>query len=167
MEKLDSDLGGMYQELAERFGALSRLFGELSSPDAAKELLDSLTLADMAKSFPQLVDIDIPLVGRCFWLRELIEHVIITPTGFVEVCRVRDNLTPSEIELYFSLAWRHRDRSLVGKQMAGAIHDTSRVVPPGPLLDDLKLNGLVTCKYEMTYDTSIKLVFSAPELVCI
>ena len=107
------------------------------------------------------------MVGKCFWLRQLIEQVIITPTGFVEVCRVRENLTPSEIGLYFSLAWQYRDRTLVGKQLAGAIHDTSRVVPPGPFLDELKVNGLVTCKYEMTYDTSIKLVFSNPEWVCI
>lgn len=167
MENPNSDLDGMYQELAERFGALSRLFGQLSSPDAAKELLDSLTLADVAKPFPQIVDIPIHMVGKCFWLRQLIEQVIITPTGFVEVCRVRDNLTPSEIEVYFPIAWRHRDRTLVGKQTAGAIHDTSRIVPPGPFLDELKVNGLVTCRYEMTYDTSIKLVFSNPELLCI
>jgi hypothetical protein len=166
MEKRDSNLDGMYQELAERFGALSRLFGELSSPDAAKELLDSLTLADVARPFPQIVDIDIPMVGKCFWLRQLIEHVVVTPTSSV-VCRVRDNLTSYEIGLYFSIAWRHRDRTVVGKQIAGAIHDTSREVPPGPFLDELKVNGLVTCKFETTYDTSTTLVFSNPERVCI
>lgn len=168
MEKRDSDLDGLYKELAGRFGALSGLFGELSSPSAVKELLDSLTLADAAKPFPRLVDrFDFPMIGKCFWLRELIEHVVKTFTGFVEECRVRDNLTPSEFGLYFSIAWRHRDRTLVGKQMAGAMHDTSRVVPPGPFLDELKANGLVTCKNEPTYNTSITFVFGPPEKICI
>jgi len=54
----------------------------------------------------------------------------------------------------------------VGKQ-AGAIHDSSRVVLPGPFLDELKLNGLVTCTVETIYDTSTTLVFSNPERVCI
>ena len=56
MEKRNSDLDGLYKELPGRFGALSGLFGELSSPAAVKELLDSLTLADAAKPFPRLVD---------------------------------------------------------------------------------------------------------------
>jgi hypothetical protein len=167
MEERDSNLDSMYQELAERFGALSRLFRELSSPDAVKELLDSLTLADVAKPFPQIVDINIHMVGKCFWLRELIEHVVTTPAGLVEECRVRDDLTPSEIGLYFSIAWRHRDRTLMGKQKGVVIHDTSRVVPAGPFLDELKANGLVTCTFEMTYNTSTTLVFSKPEHVCI
>ena len=165
MENRDSNLAGLYQELAERFGALSQLFDQLSSPEAAKELLNSLTLADVAKPFPQIVDINIPMFGKCLWLRQLIEHIISTPTSEV-VCRVRDNLTPYELELYFSIAWRHRDRTVVGKQKAGAIHDTSRVVSPGPFLDELKINGLVTCNYETTYNTSVTLVFSNPELVC-
>jgi hypothetical protein len=38
-------------------------------------------------------------------------------------------------------------------------HDTSREVPPGPFLDELKVNGLVTCKFETTYDTNTTLVF--------
>ena len=167
MEIRDLDLHGMYQDLADRFGALSRLFGELSSPDVTKELLDSLTLADGAKPFPKLVDINIPIVGKCFWLRELIEHVVTTPAGFVEECRVRDDLTPSEFGLYFSLAWRHRDPSLVGKQKGMAIRDTSAAIPAGPFLDALKANGLVTCKDVMTYNTSVTLVFGQPEKMCI
>jgi hypothetical protein len=165
MEKRGPDLHGMHQELAERFGALSRLFDRLSSPAAAKELLDSLTLADAAKPFPQVVDIDIPMIGKCYWLRELIEHVVTTPAGFVEECRVRDDLTPSESLLYFSIAWRYRDRTPVGRHMT--LHDTSRVVPPGPFLDELKANGLVTCTNVMTYNTTITLVLSKPESVCI
>ena len=167
MEKRDLDLHDMHQELAGRFAALSRLFGELSTPDATKELLDSLTLADGAKPFPRVVDVDIPMLGKCFWLWQLIEHVVVTPTGFVNVCRVRDNLTPGEIGLYFSIAWRHRDRTFVGKQTAVATYDTSRVIPPGPFLDELKANGLTSCKDEMTYDTSTQLVFANPEYLCL
>ena len=167
MEKRDPDLHGMHQDLADRFGALSRLFGELSSPAVAKELLDSLTLADGAKPFSKLVDINIPMVGKCFWLRELIEHVVTTPAGLVEECRVRDDLTPSELGLYFSIAWRHRDPTLVGKQKGATIHDTSAAVPPGPFLDALKADGLVTCNDVMTYNTSVTLVFGKPEKICI
>jgi hypothetical protein len=166
MEKCDPNLAGLYQELADRFGSLSRLFGELSSPDAAKELLDSLTLADASKAFPRYAGrLDFPMLEKCFWLRELIEHVAVTPVGFVEECRVRDNLTPSEVAVYFSIAWRHRDRTLVGRQRT--LHAANSVVPPGPFLDELKANGLVTCKNVMTYDTSVTLVFGPYERVCI
>jgi hypothetical protein len=166
MEQRDPSLEGMYQEVADRFGALSRLFGELSSPNAAKELLDSLTLADASKAFPRYADrLDFPMRDKCFWLRELIEHVVVTPAGFVEECRVRDNLTPSEATLYLRIAWRHRERTLVGSQ--GTLHDFSHGVPPGPFLDELKANGLVTCKNVMTYDTSVTMVFGPYQRVCI
>ena len=48
MEKHDSNLDGLHQDWAERFGALSRLFSQLSSPGAVRELLDGLTSQDGA-----------------------------------------------------------------------------------------------------------------------
>jgi len=41
MEKPDSELEGLYHEMAARFGALGQLFSQLSSPKAAKELFKS------------------------------------------------------------------------------------------------------------------------------
>ena len=161
MQKHESDLGGLYQELGKRFEALSELFGKLSSPSAAKELLDSLTLADAAKPFPKIVDIKIPMLGKCFWIREIIEHVVSTPAGFVEECRVRDNLTPSEADGYFSIAWRYRMEGTLVAIVYGA------AIPPGPFLDELKAKGLVTCENKMTDNTSVIGGFSPPSRVCI
>jgi len=45
----------------------------------------------------------------------------------------------------------------------------NRVIPPGPLLDELKANRLVTCDPpRQTFDTTLtNFVFSRPELVCV
>lgn len=161
MQKHDSDLGDLYQELGKRFEALSELFSKLGSPSAAKELIDSLTLADAAKPFPELVDMKISMLGKCFWIREIIEHIVSTPTGFIEECRVRDNLTPSERNIYFSIAWRYRKVGTLVTIVYGA------AIPPGAFLDELKANGLVTCENKMTYNTSVIGGFSPPSRVCI
>jgi len=169
MEKRDSSLNDVYQDLADRFGALGRLFTELSSPKATQELLNSLT-ADDAAAFNQLVDrVDIPLIGKCFWLQEIIERVVVTPAGVVEECWLRDDLTPDERLLYFLIAYRHRDEKPVAKSMEVTRQESlgRQVIPPGAFLDELKANGLVTCEMRMTYDTSTILVLGKPERICV
>lgn len=167
MEKRDSDLESLYQDLAYRFGALSRLFDQLSSPEAAQELLDSLTSGDAA-TFNRLIDsVDVPVLGKCFWVRDIIERIVVTPTGFVEECWLRDNLTEAERRLYLEIAFRHRQGTPVAQSMEVTISSGRSVIPPGPFLDELKANGLVACELRMTYDTSTTLVLSKPERVCI
>jgi hypothetical protein len=68
----------LYDELAGRFGNLSQLFSKLSSSKASQELLDNLTSGDTV-AFNQLIDsVDIPILGKCFWVREIIERVVVT-----------------------------------------------------------------------------------------
>jgi uncharacterized membrane protein YccC len=40
MEKGEANLDDLYQDLADRFRALSQLFDQLSSPESAQALLD-------------------------------------------------------------------------------------------------------------------------------
>ena len=66
MEKQESNLDGLHQDLAKRFGALSQLFGQLGSPRAVQELLDGLTSED-GVAFKQFVDrVDFPMLGKFF-----------------------------------------------------------------------------------------------------
>jgi hypothetical protein len=169
MEQSDPRLNEVFQDLAKRFGALSQLFGQLSSPEAARKLLDSLAGGNAA-AFNQIVDrVEIPVYGKCFWVQELIERVVMTPTGFVEECWLRENLTPAERSLYRIIAFRHSHETPVAKSMEVTLHERTghRVIPPGAFLDELKANGLVTCERRMTYDTSTILVLGRPERVCV
>lgn len=169
MEKRDSSLDELYQDLADRFGALGRLFTEISSPKTAQELLNSLATEDAA-AFNRLVDrVELPLLGKCFWVREIIERVVATPTGLVEDCWLRDDLTSDERSLYFLIALRYRQGTPIAGSMQVALQENlgRRVIPPGAFLDELKANGLVTCESRMTYDTSTILVLGKPERVCV
>lgn len=163
----NSNLDGFYSELANRFGALSRLFGQLSSPKATEELIDGLTSEEGA-AFRQFTDrLDIPILGKCFWVREIIERVVITPTGLVEECWLRDDLTRAELLLSLQIALRHRQLTPIARSMEVILYNGRAVIPPGAFLDELKANGLVTCEMRMTYDTSTRLALSKPEQVCI
>ena len=75
MEKHDSNIEHLYRDSAERFKALSRLFGQLGSAEAAQRLLESLISED-AKAFARLIEpVNIPDLsglGKCFWLRRLL-----------------------------------------------------------------------------------------------
>src|SRR3712207_9106280 len=78
----------------------SRLFDQLSSPEAAQELLDSLTSGDAA-TFNRLIDsVDVPVLGKCFWVRDIIERIVVTPTGFVEECRSEEHTSELQSRQY-------------------------------------------------------------------
>ena len=154
MEKHDSNLNHLYQDLAGRFKALSRLFGQLGSQEGAQRLLESLISGD-TEAFVRLIEPleipDFPQLGKCFWVREVVERVVVTPTGFVEECWLRDNLTPEERALYLQIAFRHRQGRPIGGAMEVTLRAGHSVIPPGPFLDELKANGLVACEQRMTY----------------
>ena len=169
MNKRDCSLDELYQDLADRFGAVGRLFIQLSSPKATQELLNSLGAGEAA-AFNRLIDgVELPLLGKCFWIREIIERVVVTPTGEVEDCWLRDNLTPDERLLYYLIAFRHSRVSPIANSMEVTLQEQIEryVIPPGAFLDELKANGLVTCERRMTYDTSTTLVLGRPERVCV
>jgi len=169
MDKPNSNLDGLYQELADRFGALSQFFGHLSSPKAAQELLDGLTSEDGA-AFNRLIDrIEIPMLGKCFWVLELVKKAVVTPTGWVQDCYLRDNLTSPESQTYLQILWRHfpGGRGSVAPPIV-TLQDGRHLITPGSFRDELKANGLVVCDpLRMTYDTGITVVFSKTETICV
>jgi hypothetical protein len=171
MNKSDFDLDSLYQDLAARFRALSGLFSLLGTQEAVQQLIENLVSGD-AEAFARLIEPveipNIPQLGKCFWLREIIERVTVTPT-LVEVCVLRDNLTPAERILYIQIARRYgaliplRDAELALWRLGEGPE-----IPPGPFLDELKANGLVTCKTEVKYDVSTTQgPFGKPQRVCI
>ena len=171
MEKGDANLDDLYQDLADRFRALSQLFGQLGSPESAQALVSSLISED-AVAFNRLVDrVDYPMrVGKCFWVKEIIEGIIGAPTGTVEECWLRDDLTSQELGLYLAIAWRHDILVAVEERPKLTLGDgriERIIIPPGPFLDELKANGLVTCASRLTYSPIYGLAAGKPERLCI
>jgi hypothetical protein len=168
MENRDANLDDLYQDLADRFRALSQLFGQLGSPESAQALLDTLISED-AVAFNRLVDrVDYPMrVGKCFWLKEIIESTIGGPAGTVEECWLRDDLTSQELGLYLAIAWRHNILVAVEERPKLTLEDRRIVIPPGPFLDELKANGLVTCELRITYSPIHGVAAGKPQRVCI
>ena len=170
MKKSEFNLDGLYQDLAGRFRALSGLFDQLGSQEAVQQLLENIISGD-AEAFSRIIEpveiSNIPQLGKCFWLKEIIERVIVTPT-LVEVCVLRDDLTPAERILYMQIAMLYgalillRDAELAMWKLG-----ESPGISPGPFLDELKANGLVTCKTEVKYDVSTTQGFGKPQRVCI
>jgi hypothetical protein len=167
MERGEANLDDLYQDLAHRFRALSRLFGQLGSPESAQALLDSLISED-GVAFNRFVDrVDYPMpIGKCFWLKEIIESTIGGPNGTVEECWLRDDLTSQERGLYLAIAWRHNILVALEERPKLTLEDRRVVIPPGPFLDELKANGLVTCEWRITY-SSIGVAAGKPQRVCI
>ena len=166
----DSDLEDLSREFADRFAALGRFFTELGSQESAQTMIDSLISGDAA-AFGKLVDsVDIPSfakVGKCFWLRQLIDHVVAAPY-LVEVCTLRDDLSRVERALYFSIARRHGAAILLSlDQKAITVIAAGVEIPPGPFLDELKANGLVTCTTQVKYDVTYSAPLGKWERVCI
>jgi hypothetical protein len=168
MKKDDLDLDSLYQDLAGRFRALSVLFSQLGSQDAVQQLLESLISGD-ADAFARLIEPveipNIPPLGKCFWLREIVERVAVTPT-LVEVCRLRQDLTPAERWLFIQIARRYGALILLVDPRLANLGEGPEI-PLGPFLDELRANGLVTCKPEVKYDVSTTPVLGKPERVCV
>jgi hypothetical protein len=170
MENRDANLDDLYQDLADRFRALSQLFGQLSSPESAQALLDSLISED-GVAFNRLVDrVDYPMrVGKCFWLKEIIESTVGGPNGTVEECWLRDDLTSQERALYLEIAWRHNILVAWEERPKLTLEDgriVRIVIPPGPFLDELKANGLVTCAERLTYSPIHGVAAGKPQRLC-
>src|SRR4051812_30009574 len=87
----------LHAELARRLAAVGKMFVDLGTEQGAAELLERL-VADDRSGFHELLDrYDLPIapLGKCVWVRELIDLVLTTPTE-TERCVVRSDLTPSQ-----------------------------------------------------------------------
>jgi hypothetical protein len=169
MDKRDPGLDDFHEELAQRFGAISRLFADLGTPGGAKDLLDRMMSEDPRALDPILdgVDLPIPMLGKCMWVREVLERVIHGPMHFETVCWVKDNLTPAEQLTYLQIWLRYRPwppQVATGTSTLVAGHV---VIPPGPFLDELKANGLTECDTVATQDSTLVPVLGRPERICV
>lgn len=171
MENKDSNIDDLYDHLVRRFRAVSKLFRKLGSEESVHELVDSLILRD-SDAFNRLIEnVDIPDLPpnlKCRLIHEWIEEVI-CDSYTVPVCRLRLDLTPDERLLYLSIAFRHRPLPPVTANTGIGITliGDNPEIPPGPFLDELKANNLVTCNDETKYDCKLELVFGPPEWVCV
>jgi len=171
MEKKDSNIDDLYDHLARRFRAVSKLFRKLGSEESVHELVDSLILRD-SDAFNRLIEnVDIPDLPpnlKCRLIQEWVEEATCDPYT-VKVCRLRLDLTPDERLLYLSIAFRHRPLPPVTANTGIGITliGDNPEIPPGPFLDELKANNLVICNDETKYDCKLWLVFGPPELVCV
>ena len=170
MENKDSNIDDLYHHLARRFRAVSQLFRKLGSEESVHQLLDSLILRD-PDAFNRLIETldipDLPPHLKCRLYREWIEQVICDPYT-VEICRLRLDLTADERLQYLLIAFRHRPLQPIATQPAIGISllGENPEIQPGPFLDELKANNLVTCNHETRYDCKLQLAFGPPEWVC-
>ena len=170
MENTDANLDDLYQDLARRFRAVSQFLGKLGSEESTRKLLDILIAKDAA-AFNRLfetMDIpDLPPDLKCIFYREVIE-IFLCDSYKVEVCRLRLDLTSNERVQYILIAMRHRPGQPMFTHTGTAIKVVGEnpEIPPGPFLDELKANNLVTCNWEKRLDCKLGQLLGPPEWIC-
>ena len=170
MENIDANLDDLYRDLARRFRAVSQFLGTLGSDEATRKLLDILISKD-ATAFNRLfetMDIpDLPQDLKCIFYREVIE-LFLCDSYKVEVCRLRLDLTSNERMQYILIAIRHRpgQPAFIHTGLGIEALGEDPEIPPGPFLDELKANNLVTCDWELKRDCKLGQLLGPPEWIC-
>jgi hypothetical protein len=140
MAELESDIERLHRDFGQRLRALGAMFSDLGTDEGAARLLRSL-VADDADEFHELIDRydlpDFPTLGRCVWVREVMDSVLLTP-NVDEVCTIASNLTPQQRLTLLAIARKHL--VLLIEPLEG------QAVAPGPFLDELKEHHLADCK---------------------
>ena len=145
--------------LATDFQAMQILSSRLSKPEEVGKLVDILAARD-AKAFNVWLDgLDLPVIDKCWWVQDKLEKTF-QKGEFQEVCRVRTDLTWSEIALYFRIAEEHRQAGTL--PMIGL----DGKVPPGPFLEDLRKHELVDCPREWVVTEVLRPVLGKPYQFC-
>ena len=154
----------LYQEMALRFEAVGRLFTKLGTPEHTKELLESIIRGDAGGFAKWTRELEIPVLGKCLWLRDLVEVTVSGPPTIITECWIRDDLTFEERILLWQIARRHRQFSVASGHGFGVAPPP---IPAGPYLDELTANNLVRCETRTVSDTITTLVLGRPERVCV
>src|SRR6266536_5419894 len=98
MTEIEPDIERLHQGFADRLRALGVMFTNLGTEEGAERLLGSL-VADDAGEFHELIDgydlPDFPILGKCVWVREVLDSVLITP-NVEETCTILTTLTPQQ-----------------------------------------------------------------------
>lgn len=165
IEKLRGELAPI---LADRFGALGKFFSSIANPEDAGRVLETMIGGDNA-AFAALVDRlpltappEWPKLGKCIWLREIIEQTLEEPE-IVRGFALKENMNREERFRYL-LVLRRCQRSLDTFQTTEN-PDGRWIVAPGPCLDLLKAEGLVE-EVEWKLERVIK-VPGQPVLICL
>lgn len=170
MGNKDSNIDDLYRHLARRFKAVSKLFRKLGSDEIVHQLLESFVLRD-SDAFNRLIEgVDIPDLPphlKCVLIQEWVEQLVCDPYT-ADVCRLRLDLTPDERLQYLLIAFRHRPRPPVTAttEIGITLIGDNPEIPPGPFLDELRANNLVTCQRETKYDCKIRPGLGPPQWVC-
>ena len=133
-------------------GALADLLKRGHRPALARALLASLLAGD-GETFREVLRASDPsLPGECGWLRDAVEKIVGT-VEFRHVCRLRTDLTAGERALFVRLLLRHRQEghALPLANTGGDPYQEVALGPaisPGPFLDVLRDEGLVSCSDE-------------------
>lgn len=154
-------------DFAARVGALADLLQRWRRPALARTVLAALLDGD-GDTFRELLrDFDPPLAGKCWWLRDVVQ-TIVADVEFRSVWRLRSDLSAGERRIYLRIALQHRHGGVAppcgardGPQAAGL------PVTPGPFLDALCAEGLVTCVEEPVQAAGLQQVLARPVFVCV
>jgi hypothetical protein len=135
---------------AERFKAFSELFAQFSTPESVQELF-TLRASGDPEAFRQITDrFDLPVYGGCVIVREVLDTAMAVAVE-VEVCRIKENLTLAQLMQAARIISRYQSPTIVpsnGSLPALVLVQSDEKIDPGPLLDELKAAGLVTCATE-------------------
>jgi hypothetical protein len=139
-----------YDELAGRFQALGKFFGDVGSRDSAQRVFEGL-FSSGGKDFREMADlVNIPGMDgtqKYHWLKDVV-GAIYTKVVPVRVCYLRQNLSNEERLQYRMIVLSHLGEEDVSvKQYAPSpfLTPTRPVIPPGPFLNDLEAANLVEC----------------------
>lgn len=160
-------------DVAVRFGALADLFTSWREPKVARQVVDSLLAAD-GNSFRGLFDnFELPMLGVCPWIREVIEVVVAT-IETVTVWRLRTNLTPAEKQLYLMLALQFRQSNGTsphvissGQMLITNPPGPGPLIPSGLFLNALIAAGLVVSSEEAVENAGLQQVLAPWGRVCV
>jgi hypothetical protein len=132
-------------DFAARCEAASGFLGQFSTYEPARALIDSLLGSD-AERFNRFLDgfdvPEFPPLEKCYWIREVIDTVgmdYVTVTEWF----LRDDLSPEERVLYFTIALRYRQAVPFEEEGGVSQQIGTGPIPEGPFLEELKANNLV------------------------
>lgn len=150
----------VYEELAGRFLALSKLFHQLGEPKNTQRLLESMVVGEpqVFHEFVEQLDFPFPPLGKCPWLQDVISRVICT-TDVITEYWVRAPLTRAQMQVYLGIVRAHPGELVV--------YADGRLVPGTSFLAELQAAGLVTPKPYKQTTCVFQPVLSPPERICL
>lgn len=157
------------ESAAMRFAAVSEFVGGLGEPGRVSELVEVLNRGDAGR-FEEMTSGYGDFPSRCSLMCHVAIEVISTgsPPEIVEQCFLRADLTWRESFKAFQIYRKHfgfpgRPVTQDTNTSAGVV--VLEIIPPGPYLDELKANGLVTCRTVRTPGSGV--ITGAREFVCL